>query len=139
MIYNVHCVQNNHAELQRLRTELAEERQKVASFDTPYSFSSTAHSPSSVPLPQTPTAPSLSPTLQPKLADCLVSALSVTSELDRVLGVSQNVSPSRTAVLTKQLQAVIGEAQDMLSGTSIHRQTSHGSDEPDIGQGEDGQ
>ena len=133
-----HCVQNNRAELQRLRMELAEERQKVASFDTPYS-SSNAHSPSSVPLLHTPTAPPLSPTLQPKLADCLVSALSVTSELDQVLGVSQDSSPPRTAILTKQLQMVIGEAQDMLSGMSTHRQASQGSDELDIGQEADGQ
>ena len=119
--------------------ELAEERQKMSSFDTPYSFSSSAHSPPSVPHPHTPTAPPLSPTLQPKLADCLVSALSVTSELDRVLGVAPDSSPSRTAVLTKQLQMVIGEAQDMLSGTSTHRQISRGSDEPDVGQIADGQ
>ena len=117
--------------------ELAEEREKVASFDTPYSLSSAAHSPPPVPPSYPPPAPPLSPSLQPKLADCLVSALSVTSELDRVLGVSQDSSPSRTAVLTKQLQMVIGEAQDMLSGTATQRQTSHDSDEPDVGQGED--
>ena len=129
----------NHVELQRLRMELTEEQQRKTSFDTPYSFSSSAHSPPPTLPSHTPTAPSLSPNLQPKLADRLVSALSVTLELDRILNASQDSSPSRTAVLTKQLQMVIGEAQDMLCSKPSLKQTSTEVDEPDFLQETDGQ
>lgn len=111
--------------LHKLRMELIEQRQRRAVLDAPRSLS--------------PTAYSLSPTLQPKLADCLVSALGVTSELERVLGTSQGSAPSRTAALIKQLQSVIGEAQDILSGESSPRQTSNGVDEPDNKEEADGQ